>query len=695
MSFNWLNDEARKFLSRGYLKEGQTPEERVREIADAAEAHLNIPEFSDKFYEYMSRGYYSLASPVWSNYGNKRGLPVSCFGSFISDSMEEIMYSHAENGMLMKNGGGTSGYFGDLRERGAPISDNGESSGAVHFMELFDTLASIVSQGSVRRGFFSAYLPIEHPDAEEFLDIATEGNPIQGLTTGITVSNEFLEKMISGDPKARKLWAKVLQRRSEIGFPYILFTDNVNNNKPDVYKDLKMEIYASNMCLKADSIITVKFPFYDDPKDMDIETFVKLWNIGAVAPGTKVKTEKGFCEVTAAAKTGNSKEMIRITDDVTGKVVECTPDHKIYTQNRGWVLAKDLTEDDVLLLIDSTENNKIKIERITYEEEIPVYDITVPETASFFANGILVHNCSEISLPSSQDETFTCVLSSINLLHWDEIVKTDAIETMVYFLDTVVTEFVNKTEGKRYFERANKFAKRHRALGMGVLGWHSYLQSNMISFESKDASKKNLEIAKTLNKRAYEASKVLADMFGEPELLKGYGRRNTTLLAIAPTKSSSFILGQVSQSVEPEFSNCYVKDLAKTKVTIKNPYLENLLIEKGFNTNEVWDSIKSMDGSVQHLTFLTDEEKEVFKTFAEINPYTIVDQAGIRQQYIDQSQSINLMLDPTTSVKEINSLYLHAWEMGVKSLYYSYSMSKAQALSRKKVNSADCAACEA
>jgi len=550
MSFEWLNEESRKFLSRGYLKQGQTPEERVREIANTAEAHLNIPGFSDKFYEYMSRGYYSLASPVWSNYGNKRGLPVSCFGSFISDSMEEIMYSHGENGMLMKNGGGTSGYFGDLRERGAPIKDNGESSGAVHFMELFDTLASIVSQGSVRRGFFSAYLPIDHPDAEEFLDIATEGHPIQGLTTGITVSDAFLEKMISGDAKSRKIWAKVLQRRSEIGFPYILFSDNVNNQKPDVYKDLKMEIYASNMC-------------------------------------------------------------------------------------------------------------------------------------------------SEIALPSSQEETFTCVLSSINLLHWDEIVKTDAIETMVYFLDTVVTEFINKTEGKKYFERANQFAKRHRALGMGVLGWHSYLQSNMISFESKDASKRNLEISKTLNKRAYEASKKLADMFGEPELLKGYGRRNTTLLAIAPTKSSSFILGQVSQSIEPEFSNCYVKDLAKTKVTIKNPYLDKLLTEKGYNTPDTWDSIKNMDGSVQHLSFLTDKEKAVFKTFAEINPYTIVDQAGIRQQYIDQAQSLNLMLDPDTTVKEINALYIHAWEMGVKSLYYSFSMSKAQALTRKKVNSSDCAACEA
>lgn len=549
MAFEWLNDKSREFLSRGYLKEGQTGKQRIRDIADAAEKYLGIEGYADKFYDYMSRGYYSLASPVWANYGLDRGLPVSCFGSYIGDSMEDIMFSHGENGMLMKGGGGTSGYFGEVRHRGAPIKDNGESSGSVHFMELFDTLASTVSQGSVRRGFFSAYQDIEHPDAEEFLDIGTEGHPIQGLTTGIVVGDEFLKQMIEGDSEKRRLWAKVLQRRSEVGFPYIIYRDNVNTNKPDVYKDKDMPIHASNMC-------------------------------------------------------------------------------------------------------------------------------------------------SEISIPSSIDETFTCVLSSINLLHWDEIKQTDAIETMVYFLDTIVTEFINKTEGSYYHQKARRFAERHRALGMGILGWHSYLQSNMIAFESREAAQKNLEIAKTMNERAYQASAELAKTFGEPELLEGYGRRNTTLLAIAPTKSSSFILGQVSQSIEPEFSNAYVKDLAKTKVTIKNPYLEQLLEEKGQNTDEVWQSIKNADGSVQHLEFLSQDEKEVFKTFSEINGEAIVDQAGIRQQYIDQSQSLNLMLDPDMSVKEINALYIRAWQMGVKSLYYSYSMSKAQALTRKKVVSESCAACE-
>jgi ribonucleoside-diphosphate reductase alpha chain len=341
------------------------------------------------------------------------------------------------------------------------------------------------------------------------------------------------------------------------------------------------------------------------------------------------------------------------------------------------------------------EKMGIKIEKITYEEEIPVYDITVPETSSFFANDVLVHNCIEIALPSSVTETFTCVLSSLNLLHWDEIIETDAIEVLTVFLDTVAEEFIRKTEGQEYLKRARQFAINHRALGAGVLGWHSYLQSKMIPFESKDAARKNLEIAKTLREKTHKASREMAVNLGEPPLLEGYGMRNTTTMAIAPTKSSSFILGQVSQSIEPEFSNCYVKDLAKMKVTIKNPYLLKLLEEKEKNTTAVWDSIKAADGSVQHLDFLTQTEKDVFKTFAEINPYTIIDYAAVRQEYIDQGQSLNLMLDPDMSVKEINSLYLYAHEMGVKSLYYSFSMSAAQALTRKRVQSMGCAACEA
>lgn len=248
VKYNWLNETSRKFLERGYLVNGTTPEQRLEEIANAAEKILGIKGYADKFLGYMSKGYYSLSSPVWSNFGNNRGLPISCFGSHISDNMASILYTQAEVGMMSKMGGGTSGYFGDLRPRGAAITDNGESSGSVHFMRLFENATDVISQGATRKGRFSPYLPIDHPDIEEFLKIGTEGDPIQELTHGVTVSNKWLEEMISGDAGKRAIWAKLLQRRVEIGYPYIFFEDTVNDGTVDVYKDKGMRITHSNLC---------------------------------------------------------------------------------------------------------------------------------------------------------------------------------------------------------------------------------------------------------------------------------------------------------------------------------------------------------------------------------------------------------------------------------------------------------------
>jgi len=561
--FDWINEESITFLRRGYLSEGEEPLERVRKIADHAEKLLGIEGFSDKFYNYMSKGWYSLSSPVWANFGKKRGLPVSCFGSNIGDNIESILYTQAEVGEMSKMGGGTSGYFGNIRGRGAEITDNGHAPGAVHFMNLFESVVDNISQGSTRRGRFSPYLPLEHPDAMEFLEIGTEGAAIQDLTHAVTVTDEFMNEMIAGDKDKRALWAKVIQRRGEIGYPYIMFHDTMNNKTVDVYKDKGAKIYNSNLC-------------------------------------------------------------------------------------------------------------------------------------------------SEIALHNSEEESFVCVLSSMNVLHYDEWKDTDAVETMTMFLDAVVTEFLTKIEdirdngtieGKRgffYLEKAYNFAKRQRALGLGVLGWHSFIQSKDLPFDSKEAAKLNIEVFKLIKEKSYSASQELAEMFGEPEYLKGYGRRNVTLNAIAPTTSSAFILGQVSQSIEPIWSNCYVKDVAKMKVTIKNPILEKLLKELGKDTKEVWNSIKQSDGSVQHLDFLTDHQKEVFRTFSEINQSTIINQAAIRQDYIDQSQSLNLMIAPDMPTKDVNKLLIDAWKLGVKTLYYQHSMNSAQAFSRKKLglNDLACVACE-
>src|SRR5690554_4965998 len=554
----WLNENSRLFLSRGYLTEGVTPEQRIRDVANTAEELLKIDGFADKFYGYMEKGFYSLSSPVWSNFGTNKGLPISCFGSHLSDNMGSILYTQSEVGMMSKYGGGTSGFFGDLRPRGAEITNNGQSSGSVHFMKLFETIIDVVSQGSTRRGRFAQYLPIDHKDIDELLQIGIERNPIQELTHGVTVTDKWMQEMIDGDPVKRATWAKLIQRRVEIVYPYIFFTDTVNRNTVDVYKDKNLKINHSNLC-------------------------------------------------------------------------------------------------------------------------------------------------SEIALPNNDEWSFVCNLSSMNLLHYDEWKDTDAVETMIFFLDAVMTDFLTKLENLRdskdkeknlaffFMEKAYNFAKANRALGLGALGWHSYLQSKMIPFESIEAQQINARIFKYINAEAHKASKKLADMYGEPELLKGYGRRNSTLTAIAPTTSSAFILGQVSQSIEPFWSNTYVKDVAKTKVTIRNPYLKELLDKKGKDTRDVWNNIRDNDGSVQHLDFLTDKEKEVFKTFSELDQYMILTQAATRQQFIDQSQSLNVMINPKTTAKEINELYIFAWENNIKSLYYQHSTNAAQQFSKDKL----CVNCEA
>jgi ribonucleoside-diphosphate reductase alpha chain len=305
-------------------------------------------------------------------------------------------------------------------------------------------------------------------------------------------------------------------------------------------------------------------------------------------------------------------------------------------------------------------------------------------------------------LPSNDEWSFVCCLSSINLLHYDNWKDTDAVETLTYFLDAVMQEFITKLEVYRdsenrddqftfrFMEKAYNFAKDNRALGLGALGWHSLLQSKMLSFDSQEAYNLNNEIFKLIKEKSYAASEAMAKEYGEPAILKGYGRRNTTLNAIAPTTSSAFILGQVSQGIEPIWSNIYVKDIAKIKTTIKNPILEKVLEEKGRNTTDVWRSIRDNDGSVQHLEFLTEEEKDVFKTYSEIDQNVIVYQAANRQNHIDQGQSINIMVHPDMPIKDVNKVYVNAWQLGVKSMYYQHSMNAAQKFKQKK----ECASCE-
>tara|TARA_R110000823_G_scaffold212336_2_gene342496 strand:- start:3866 stop:4825 length:960 start_codon:yes stop_codon:yes gene_type:complete len=294
--------------------------------------------------------------------------------------------------------------------------------------------------------------------------------------------------------------------------------------------------------------------------------------------------------------------------------------------------------------------------------------------------------CSEIQLPTDSYNSFVCCLGSINVLHWDEIKETDAIQTYVYFLNAVMDEFIVKSETMPGMKRANNFAKEHRAIGLGVLGYHSLFQSKLIEFDSIQAKGLNAQIFSTIKDRSEIASRKLHKEHGYTSLRNGYA--NTTLIAIAPTKSSSFIHGAVSMGIEPIKSNYFIKDLAKSKTVYKNPFLIDELEKYGMNTDKVWKSILKKDGSVQHLGFPT---QAVFKSFVEISPKEIVLQAAQRQKYIDQSQSLNLMIDPSVSAKDINKLYMYAWEEGVKTLYYQFSKSSAQDFAR---NILECNSCE-
>lgn len=544
--YYWLNEGSREFLSRDYLIPGTTPEQRIRDIAVHAGKILNIPGFADKFEDYMSRGWYSLSTPIWCNFGLDRGLSISCFSIDIQDNISDILKGIAEIGTMAKYGGGTAGYFGNLRARGAAVKNNGTSSGSVHFMEPYQTIAQVINQGQARRGHFSAFLPVTHLDIEEFLRTKEEGHPLQHISFGVTIPDNWMEDMIAGDTAKRELMVKIHKSRSEKGMPYIMFEGNTNKYKPKVYLDKGLHIKQSNMC-------------------MEIQEY---------------------------------------TDEF---------------------------------------------------------------------------------------KSFVCCISSMNLLHFDEWKDTDAVETMAYFLDAVYTDFINKAQHIPFMDKAVRFAKEHRSIGIGALGYHSYLQSKMIPFESMEAKLINSLMFKTINDRSLKASRELALLFGEPLILQGYGERFTTRVAIAPTTSSSFILGQVSPSIEPLMSNYFLKDLAKGVFTYRNPYLKQVLEAKGEDTEKTWKSIMMKGGSVQHLNFLSEHEKAVFKTFSEISQLEIIQQAAARQKFIDQAQSLNLMIPPDATIREINLLVIEAWKLGIKTLYYQRGANMAQQVGRSLL---ECVACE-
>ena len=529
----WMSEISLATISKGYLLPGETPKKAYKRVADTVAMRLGKPELSSKFQRYMWKGWLNLASPVLSNTGTDRGLPISCFGIDTPDSIRGIGLTNAELMKLTSVGGGVGIGISRIRGRGQQIGkDNlGQSEGVVPWAKIYDSTIIATNQGAVRRGAASVNLDINHVDIKEFLQIRRpKGDPNRqclNLHQAVVVDDDFMHRLERRDPEAMEIWVEILKSRVETGEPYLMFKDNVNRANPLAYTKNNLEVTMTNIC-------------------------------------------------------------------------------------------------------------------------------------------------SEITLHTDEEHSFICCLSSVNLAKYDEWKNTDLIETCIYFLDGVLEEFLYKTNGRESMIRTHRSAKKGRALGLGVLGWHTFLQQKGLPFNSMASTAWTNQIFSQIKTEAEAASRKLAEEYGEPEWCKGTGMRNTHLLAIAPTVSNSTISGGVSAGIEPLPANIYTFNSNKGTFIRKNPVLETYLEEKGHNTEEVWKQILKDRGSIANLPedIMPIEDKEIFLTFSEINQLGLVEQAGVRQKYIDQAMSLNLAFDPTDSPKFINLVHQTAWKLGIKTLYY-------------------------
>jgi ribonucleoside-diphosphate reductase alpha chain len=529
----WMNEVSLATISNGYLLPDENPKKAYRRVADAVAKRLDRPDLANKFFKYMWKGWLNLASPVLSNTGTDKGLPISCFGIDTPDSIRGIGLTNAELMRLTSLGGGVGIGLGRVRGRGKKIAngDTGNSEGIVPWAKIYDSTIIATNQGSVRRGAASVNLDINHEDIKEFLRIRRpQGDPNRqclNLHQCVSIDDKFMQRLEHRDPEAMELWVEILKSRVETGEPYLMFKDNVNNANPQAYVKNNLDVTMTNIC-------------------------------------------------------------------------------------------------------------------------------------------------SEIALHTDEEHSFVCCLSSLNITRYDEWKDTDLVETAIYFLDGVLEEFLVKTNGKDSMIRAHRSAKKGRALGLGVLGWHSFLQSKGLPFNSIASTSWTNRIFAQIKTQAEAASRKLAEEYGEPIWCKGTGMRNTHLIAIAPTVSNSTISGGVSAGIEPIPANVYTFNSSKGTFIRKNPVLEKYLEDKGHNTEEVWQQILKDRGSIANLPedIMPFDDKEVFLTFAEINQLALVEQASVRQKYVDQAQSLNLAFDPGDSPKFINLVHQTAWKLGLKTLYY-------------------------
>ena len=527
----------KKTISGGYLLNGETPRDAYSRVCSTVARRLDRPELAETFFKYIWKGWLCLASPVLSNTGTDRGLPISCFGIDVADSINDIGKKNLEMMLLAKHGGGVGIGINQIRPAGAKITGNGTSDGVVPFCKIYDSTILATNQGSVRRGAASVNINIDHSDFEEWLEIREPKGDVNrqslNLHQCVVVGDKFMRRLEQGDQEARRKWGRLLQKRKATGEPYILFKGNTNKNNPQAYKQNGLKVHMTNIC-------------------------------------------------------------------------------------------------------------------------------------------------SEITLHTDESHSFVCCLSSLNLAKYEEWKDTNLIYDATFFLDGVMEEFIQRAKGLAGFENAVRSAQKGRALGLGVLGWHTYLQEKGIPFEGLLSQFETRKIFSQIKIESERASMDLAETYGEPLWCVGTGMRNTHLRAVAPTVSNSKLSGNVSPGIEPWAANVFTEQSAKGTFIRKNPTLESLLEDVGLNNEEIWDKILEDGGSVQGIERLDDiligdhdiPAKEVFRTFKEINQLELVNQAGIRQQYVDQSVSLNLAFPSEATPKWLNKVHMDAWKKGVKTLYY-------------------------
>ena len=573
----WGNTEIYvKTISKGYLLAGETPKDAYWRVSTAVARRLGKPHMASKFFDFIWRGWLNLATPVLSNTGTDRGLPISCFGIDVGDSIQEIGSKNLEMMLLAKHGGGVGIGVNLVRSAGSRITGNGTSDGVVPFCKIYDSTILATNQGSVRRGAASVNLNIEHGDFDEWIEIREPKGDVNrqslNLHQCVVVGDKFMRRVEDGDPEARRKWSKVLQKRKATGEPYIMFKGNVNKQNPEAYKQNGLKVFMTNIC-------------------------------------------------------------------------------------------------------------------------------------------------SEITLHTDESHSFVCCLSSVNLAKYDEWKDTDLIYTAIWFLDGVLEEFIQRAKNMRGFENSVRSAEKGRALGLGVLGWHTYLQQKGIPFEGLPAQFETRRIFSQMKIEAERASRDMATECGEPLWCVGTGMRNTHLMAIAPTVSNSKLSGNVSAGIEPWAANVFTEQTAKGTFIRKNPELERILRKIGINNRDTWDKILEDGGSVQDISELdkwgfingkltneisetaiqnkeVDWVKDVFKTFKEINQLDLIKQAGIRQQYVDQSVSLNLAFPSQANPKWINQVHLEAWKQGIKTLYYMRTESVLRGDIAIRATDPDCVSCD-